>query len=109
MNPEQLEHQLLELGNEMAAARAKSYLLEKELKAVYAIAYQKLRDDGRTQGDAQQMAYGDPEYRSAVREAHQALHDADEARVRYDALNARFKAWQSLNASRREQMKQGIY
>ena len=110
MIPAELEARILELGHIKAAARAKAFLLEKELKSTYGEAYARIRDiDGKTQGDAQQMAYAAKDYREAVKRAHDALHESEVARVNYDALYARFEAWRSLNASQREQIKQGVY
>ncbi len=108
MNPVELEKELIELGLEKARTKAQAYMLEKAVKGVYAEQYMKARGD-KTQGDAAQIAYTTEAYREAVRSAAEALDAAEAARVRHDALVAKFQAWQSLNASRREQIKKGIY
>ena len=108
MNPVELERDLVELGLEKARTKAAAFLLDKEVKSVEAIEYKRARGS-ETQGDAAMTARASESYRDACQKAAEAIERAEAARVRHDALMAKFEAWRSLSASKREQIRQGVF
>lgn len=108
MNPVEMEKDMVEKGHVKAATKAKAYMLDKNVKAVLAAEYMKARES-HSQGDSEQVALTTLAYIEAVREAADALEAAETAKVEHDALIAKFEAWRTLTASRREQIRQGVY
>lgn len=66
------------LGNYVANAKAESMRAEKSFTEAKALGYQKLRNDGKTQGDAEQLRYLEA---SAENEAFIAAKEAEDRLV----------------------------
>ena len=108
MIPQELQEQMVTLGKEKARTKAVAYLAEKAVKGAYAEAYMQARGSN-SQGDAAQIAYTMETYQEAVEASARAMEEAEVAKVEHDAFIARFEGWRSLNASRREQVRAGVY
>lgn len=103
MTPSELQQEFNRLGSEKAEYRAKAYLLEKQVKSVQAEQYMKARAD-KSQGDADQYALTTPEYKAALEAAAFATGAAETAKVRYDALMAKFDMWRTMESTKRAEM-----
>lgn len=103
MSPNDLETELIRLGDDKAKTKAEAYMLEKAVKGVYAEQYMRARGD-KSQGDASQVAYTTNEYQEAVRAAADSIDRSEAAKVRYDALMAKFEMWRSVESTKRAEM-----
>ena len=104
MNPEKLPAELLEAGAEKARTRAYHTTMDRLRKQVRAAKMQSAINSGSTIGKAEAMALTDPAYIEQCQAVESAEYDMILAQVAYDAIEAEFEAWRTLQATARAEM-----
>lgn len=103
-DPAKIQARLAELGHEKARTHAYYATTERLRKQVKALCYIGSRNDGKTQGDAEQYALLHPDYHEACERAESAQEAAGVAAVDYEAAMAWMEMWRSQEATKRAEM-----
>ncbi len=103
MNPSQLHDKLLEKGREKA--RAAAYFtttdrLRKQIRAKWIVHHAGQNPVSKSE----QMALLEPEYIEACKTAEKAEEAAGVAAVEYQAAQAWFESWRTMEATKRAEM-----
>jgi hypothetical protein len=104
MNPTELHKSLLEKGAEKARTQAfftSRDRYRKQVRAKWVVHY---INAGQTVGKSEHLALLEAEYIDACEEAEMAEASAGVAAVAYEAAHAWFRAWQTLESTKRAEM-----
>lgn len=105
MNPIEVHNKMREKGQEKARAQAYYTTQDRIRKEVRAMVMVEHINAGKAIGTSEQLALVDPRYIEACERAEQAEEAAGVAAVEFEAARAWFSAWQTMEATKREELK----
>ena len=89
----------------IAKAKGREKSLEAAVKSTKAAAYARLRDEGKSQGDAAEMARLDETYQTTVDQYANAVTEHAALSLKHQIEMAALDAWRSMEATKRSEMK----
>ncbi len=106
LDPLAISRDIEQFGTDWSHKKHAADLLEKSNKAVLAqlTNAERRRDTSLSRKEAEDLAMGSDDYQNHLYACADARRDANLARVKYDAAQARFEALRSLEATKRAEM-----
>lgn len=104
MDPNKLHAQLLEKGKEKARTQAYASTTDRLRKQVRAKLMVHFINQGQTVGKSEQLALMHDDYTTAAETAEKAEEASGVAAVEYQAAQAWFESWRTLEATKRAEM-----
>lgn len=104
MDPNKLHTQLLEKGKEKARTQAYATTTDRLRKQTRARLMVHFLNKGETLGKSEQLALMHDDYTAAAELAEKAEEAAGVAAVEYQAAQAWFDAWRTLESTKRAEM-----